>query len=78
MINIKSASEGVSTASKSSKQEIKSPYVFLFIILLIAAAATWIIPAGVFDREMRDGISFVVNGSLHAVPQNGVHPLGKV
>lgn len=76
MINIKSASEGVSTASKSSKQEIKSPYVFLFIILLIAAAATWIIPAGVFDREMRDGISFVVNGSLHAVPQNGVHPLG--
>lgn len=76
MINTKSALEETSNASKRAKQESKSPYVFLFIILVVAAIATWVIPAGVFDREMRDGISFVISGSLHPVAQNGVHPLG--
>ena len=75
MINTKSALEAASDASKSAKQETKSPYVFLFVVLIFAAIATWIIPAGSFDREMRDGISFVISGSLHPVAQNGALPL---
>ncbi|MQR00096.1 YfcC family protein [Glaciimonas soli] len=49
-----------------------SPYVLLFAVLLIAAIATWIIPAGEFDRVIKNGISFVVPHSLKSVPQNGI------
>jgi uncharacterized ion transporter superfamily protein YfcC len=51
-----------------------SPYVLLFCVLIIAALATWLLPAGEFDRVMRDGVKFVVPHSLHAVPQHGVGP----
>jgi uncharacterized ion transporter superfamily protein YfcC len=53
----------------------QSPYMLLFIILVLAAVSTWLIPAGVFDFVTRDGIKFAVKDSLHAVPQNGVYPL---
>ncbi|WP_409076232.1 YfcC family protein (plasmid) [Pantoea sp. C3] len=53
----------------------QSPYLLLFIILVIAAVATWLIPAGKFDFVTRDGIKFAVRDSLHAVPQTGVFPL---
>lgn len=53
----------------------QSPYMLLFIILVLAAVATWLIPAGVFDFVTRDGIKFAVKDSLHAVPQSGVYPL---
>lgn len=76
MTTIKVAPEVSSTTSKPLKNESKSPYVLLFIILVCAAIATWVIPAGVFDREVRDGVSFVISGSLHPVAQNGIHPLG--
>lgn len=49
-----------------------SPYVLLFMVLLLAAIATWIIPAGEFDRVVKNGISFVVPNSLKRVPQNGI------
>ncbi len=49
-----------------------SPYVLLFAVLMIAAIATWIIPAGEFDRVVKNGISFVVPHSLKSVPQHGV------
>ncbi|EJL92516.1 MULTISPECIES: YfcC family protein [unclassified Pantoea] len=53
----------------------QSPYMLLFIILVLATVATWLIPAGVFDFVTRDGIKFAVKDSLHAVPQSGVYPL---
>ncbi|WP_197467168.1 YfcC family protein [Collimonas arenae] len=49
-----------------------SPYVLLFVVLLIAEIATWIIPAGEFDRIVKNGISFVVPHSLKSVPQHGI------
>ncbi|WP_050983010.1 hypothetical protein [Cupriavidus basilensis] len=42
------------------------------MVLLLAAIATWIIPAGEFDRVVKNGISFVVPNSLKRVPQNGI------
>lgn len=53
----------------------QSPYLLLFIMLVVAAVATWLIPAGAFDYVTREGIKFAVKGSLHAVPQSGVYPL---
>ncbi len=53
----------------------QSPYLLLFIILVLAAVATWLIPAAQFDYVKREGIKFAVKGSLHAVPQSGVLPL---
>ncbi|WP_338523919.1 Na+/H+ antiporter NhaC family protein [Pseudomonas batumici] len=61
--------------SAKPRQEGKSPYVLLFIILIVAAIGTWVVPAGVFDKETRDGITFAVSGSLHAVEQSGARPL---
>ena len=52
----------------------QSPYLLLFIMLVVAGIATWLIPAGAFDYVTRDGIRFAVKGSLHAVPQSGVWP----
>lgn len=52
----------------------QSPYLLLFIILVLAAVATWIIPAGKFDHETRNGITFAVKGSLHEVARSGVYP----
>ncbi|GAB7538282.1 YfcC family protein [Burkholderia sp. 3C] len=53
-----------------------SPYVLLFCVLMVAALATWVLPAGEFDRVVRDGVKFVVPHSLHAVPQHGIGPAG--
>ncbi|MGU7778757.1 YfcC family protein [Burkholderia sp. PU8-34] len=51
-----------------------SPYVLLFVMLAVAAIATWIVPAGEFSRTVGKGISFVVPGSLKPVAQHGVMP----
>ncbi|MCA1177532.1 MULTISPECIES: YfcC family protein [unclassified Pantoea] len=52
----------------------QSPYLLLFIILVLAAVATWIIPAGKFDHETRNGVTFAIKGSLHEVARTGVYP----
>lgn len=51
-----------------------SPYVLLFCILFLAAIATWIIPAGQFDRVLRNGGNFIVPHSLKAVTQHEIGP----
>lgn len=56
-----------------SKEPI-SPYVLLFVMLVVAAIATWIVPSGEFSRTVSNGISFVVPNSLKPVAQHGVMP----
>lgn len=63
------------SAADAARDKGQSPYMLLFIILVLAALSTWLIPAGVYDYVTRDGIKFAVKGSLHAVPQSGVYPL---
>lgn len=69
-VNVDKNSVTQRTAPKSEQ----SPYLLLFIILVLAALATWIVPAGKFDHETRNGITFAVKGSLHAVARSGVYP----
>jgi uncharacterized ion transporter superfamily protein YfcC len=52
------------------KRQIPNTYVIVFFIVLIAAAATWIVPGGSFEREKVtvNGVerSLVVKDSFHA------------
>lgn len=56
------------------KTEIKwampDAFIIIFGIVLLAVAATYLIPAGNYEREMIDGIRRVVPDSFHSVQQN--------
>ncbi|WP_234031520.1 YfcC family protein [Lentibacillus cibarius] len=55
---------------KKKKFELPDAYVILFVILLLAAIATYIIPAGSFDRETSEnGTSVVIPGSFEQIEQ---------
>ncbi|WP_213308667.1 YfcC family protein [Paraburkholderia sacchari] len=51
-----------------------SPYVLLFLMLVMAAIATWVVPSGEFSRTLSNGINFVAPNSLKPVAQHGVMP----
>ncbi|MGN6319121.1 MAG: YfcC family protein [Trinickia sp.] len=58
----------------SRRKDSINPYVLLFFMLIVAAVATWVAPAGEFTRTVANGVSFVVPHSLTRVPQHGVLP----
>lgn len=47
---------------------IPSPLIMLFLIILIVAAMTWLLPAGLYERAEINGRLRVVPGSYHQVP----------
>ncbi|MDR0243441.1 MAG: YfcC family protein [Burkholderia sp.] len=61
------------TRPRSGKEPI-SPYVLLFVMLVAATIATWIVPSGEFARTVSNGIGFVVPNSLKPVAGHGVMP----
>ncbi|CAB3777997.1 hypothetical protein LMG28688_00489 [Paraburkholderia caffeinitolerans] len=58
----------------STRTDPINPYVLLFFMLIAAAVATWVAPAGEFARTVTNGVSFVVPHSLKWMPQQGVLP----
>ena len=57
--------------SESTRFRLPHPLVLLLIAVLVAAALTWILPAGEYDRR-DDPVthsSVVVAGTYHAVPR---------
>lgn len=55
-----------------------SAFAILFVIMLVVAIFTWIIPAGEFDRavnEAAEGRMTVVPGTYHTIESNPVGPL---
>lgn len=54
-----------------NKQKIKwampDAFIIIFGIVLLAAIATYLIPAGTYDREVINGINRVIPGSFHEV-----------
>ncbi|MEX4003579.1 YfcC family protein [Paraburkholderia sp. EG285A] len=58
----------------STQRDPINPYVLLFFMLIAAAVATWVAPAGEFTRTVTNGVSFVVPNSLKWMPQRGVLP----
>lgn len=59
---------------EKKKREFPDVYALLFCICLIAMAATWIVPAGTFDRVLEGGINKVVAGSFKYVEANPQTP----
>ncbi|WP_291632669.1 YfcC family protein [Clostridium sp.] len=61
-------------------KKIKMPhtYVLIFIMIIIVAALTYIVPAGQYDRaeDAKTGRVFVVADSYHQVEQSPVSPFG--
>lgn len=53
---------------------IKTPhtYALLLSIIVCASVLTYIIPAGAYDREKKDGQTLVVSGTYHEINQHGV------
>ncbi|CAM3776387.1 YfcC family protein [Aeromicrobium ponti] len=49
--------------SKKKKWEMPDTYVILFLVLLLAVIATYLVPAGSFEREAVDGVERVVPGT---------------
>ncbi len=66
------------TGSKSSR--VPDPLVLLSACILLAAAASWVLPAGEFDRreDPATGRMVVVAGSYHAVEASPVGPFDAV
>lgn len=56
--------------TKKRKLGLPDAYVILFAILVLAAIATYIVPAGSFDRETTDGITTVVPDSYQGTDQH--------
>lgn len=54
------------------KQNLFSPITILMIVIIIAAAATWVVPAGRYDTLTYNGNSFSLNkdSSVVALPFN--------
>jgi uncharacterized ion transporter superfamily protein YfcC len=64
-----SPAEGVPPSAPKSRWSFTFPsaYTILFAILIIVTALTWIIPAGVFER---DAEGQPIPGTYHSVPRN--------
>ena len=52
---------------KKKKWEFPDTYVIVFAVLLLAVAATYIVPAGTLDRIENDGITTIVSGTYENV-----------
>ncbi|PPA71051.1 YfcC family protein [Jeotgalibacillus proteolyticus] len=59
-------------SEKKKKFPIPHTYAIIFSIVILAAIATYIVPAGQFDREEVDGRTVVVGGSYQEVEPNPI------
>ncbi len=58
------------------KWAMPDAYIIIFGIVLLAALATYLIPAGTYSREVVNGVSKVIPGSYHLVEQTPVSLMG--
>ena len=62
------------TLVNQKKKKLPHIYGLLFIIIIVCTIATWILPAGEFDRADVGGRSVAVAGTSHAVEASPVNP----
>ena len=58
---------------QKSRFTLPSAYTILFALIVLAAIATWVIPAGVYDTNPNTGEP--VPGTYHEVPSQPAHIL---
>lgn len=56
------------------KFQIPTTCALLFMLMIVCAILTWIIPAGAYDKEEVDGLTKVVAGTYHIVESSPVGP----
>ena len=60
---------------KKRKRKFHLPHIYVLLVsfIIVCAVATWILPAGEFDREPNEsGTELVVPGTYHEVEQSPV------
>ncbi|MFD1334685.1 YfcC family protein [Oceanobacillus iheyensis] len=62
----------ISQQRKHSRWVMPDTYVILFLVLLAAYIATFIIPSGTFDRESVDGVEKVIPGTYQSTDGNSL------
>ena len=65
-----------STIKKKWFERIPHPVTMLFGIIILATILSYILPAGMFERELVDGRQRVIPGTFKYIPQNPVSFLG--
>lgn len=60
--------------TKKKKLQIPTTCALLFMIMIVCAILTWIIPAGAYDMEKTGGLNKVIAGTYHTVQGTPVGP----
>ena len=55
------------TTAKEKKREFPDVYALVFLMCIAAMAATWIVPAGSFERVTEGTLTKVVAGSFQYI-----------
>ena len=66
---------------KTEKKKFHLPHIYVLLVtfIIVCAVATWVLPAGEFDREANaSGTELVVPGTYHEVEQSPVGPFETV
>ena len=60
--------------NNKKKLQIPSTCALLFMLMIVCAILTWIVPAGEFDTEKVDNLNKVIAGTYHTVEASPVGP----
>lgn len=71
-MNVPAVKTPPSTKKKPFRLKMPDAYVLLFMVAVFCALATYIIPAGEFDRVTKGEVTTAVPGSYHVVDQSPV------
>lgn len=55
---------------KLRKLSVPHTYTLIFVLIIITGISTWLIPSGVYDREVVDGRDVVISGTYHEAEAN--------
>lgn len=60
--------------NNKKKLQIPSTCALLFMLMIVCAILTWIVPAGEFDTEKVGNLNKVIAGTYHTVEASPVGP----
>lgn len=60
--------------TQSKKGWFPNVYTILFLLAVVAAVLTWIVPAGSYERVTEENVTKVVAGTYHVIEQNPQGP----
>ncbi|EHR78791.1 C4-dicarboxylate ABC transporter permease [Thermococcus litoralis DSM 5473] len=60
--------------SSKKKRWVPDAYVIIFVVIVLATIATWVVPAGEFERTQVNGRTVIVPDTFHYVEGNPIGP----